>query len=207
MKIEHVIILFSILLLAGFGLRMDVETDIQIQKGQIAELKNQIINKSQQIAELQEQLIPPPYARPVKGGAISSPCGIRRNPFGWNVGGQVESLHRGVDIALPKGSPVYAALAGVVVEHFLVPGWHGGIYYEGHKIFGGMITIKHEDGLFSKYAHLSKSCVKEGQIVEMGEKIGAVGSTGLSSGPHLHWEFIVDGFKFLNERILTRDSE
>ena len=196
LKIGIVIIVFSILLLFGLGVRAKIETDIRIQENKILELKEQIKNKNNQIGDLQEQLVVPGYAQPVDKIIISSGTGIRKNP----LGGSTEAMHRGIDISAQKGTPVYAALAGLVVEHYLIPGWHNGKYYKGHPIMGGMITIKHETGLYSLYGHLSASFVKEGDWIEAGMKIGEIGSTGLSTGAHLHWEIIVDSFKYLEER-------
>ena len=98
---------------------------------------------------------------------------------------------------------MYTILAGEVVSHWLPPGWYGGIWYKGHPTFGGCIIIKHEEGLHSLYGHFSTTCVHEGDWVKMGQKIGEIGSTGRSTGPHVHWELIVDGFKYLNECVLT----
>jgi len=195
-KLEIFMIIISLLLLGGLGLRARAETEIVNQADKIIELEKQVDFEAQEIVRLEELLKPLEYAQPLDQIRISSGVGIRVSP----KGGSTEALHRGTDLAAKEGTPVYAALEGVVAEHFLVPGWYNGKYYRGHDIMGGMITIKHEKGLYSIYGHLSASYVKEGDQVEMGQLLGLVGSTGWSSGPHLHWEFVVDGFKYLNER-------
>jgi murein DD-endopeptidase MepM/ murein hydrolase activator NlpD len=86
-------------------------------------------------------------------------------------------MHRGIDIAAPIGTPVHAAAAGVVE----FSAWNSGGY-------GNMIDIRHPDGTVTRYAHLSRSLVRAGQQVEQGDQIALVGSTGYSTGPHLHFE-------------------
>ncbi len=103
--------------------------------------------------------------------ALSSSYGLRRDPFTgrWQ-------RHNGVDLAASAGSAVFPAKAGSVVSS----GWEGG--------YGRMVVIRHDDGLETRYAHLSKSLVKAGDTVEAGQPIAEVGSTGRSTGPHLHFE-------------------
>ena len=113
---------------------------------------------------------------PTQGGSISSPYGIRMNPI--NGGGE---WHTGVDIATDFGSPVYAAAMGTVE----MARWNGG--------YGQYIKIAHGNGYESAYGHLSGIAVVPGQTVRKGEIIGFVGSTGYSTGPHLHFEIFVDG--------------
>ena len=116
------------------------------------------------------------------------------------MGGGTEALHKGVDLAGPVGMPVRAVLAGVVVDHWLVPGWHWGKEYHGHPIMGGYIVIDHGEGLFSCYGHLSATFVHEDNWIEAGQVIGEVGNTGISTGPHLHFELVVDPLRYLEER-------
>ena len=113
---------------------------------------------------------------PTQGGSISSPYGIRMNPI--KGGGE---WHTGVDIATDFGSPVYAAAMGTVE----MARWNGG--------YGQYIKIAHGNGYESAYGHLSGIAVVPGQTVRKGEIIGFVGSTGYSTGPHLHFEIFVDG--------------
>jgi murein DD-endopeptidase MepM/ murein hydrolase activator NlpD len=122
------------------------------------------------------------YQPPVEG-IISSPVGVRTNP----MGGEDERLHRGEDIAAPLGTPVRAALGGIVADHYPPPNG----YFRGHPIYGGMIVIDHGGGLLTLYGHLSSTSVHIGERVKKGEIIGKVGSTGISTGPHLHWEIVI----------------
>ncbi len=196
LKIEIVIIVFSILLLFGLGVRAKIETDIRIQENKILELKEQIKSKNEQIVSLQEQLVVPEYAQPIDKIIISSGTGIRKNP----LGGSEEALHKGCDIPAAIGTSVYAVLPGVVAENYLAPGYYNGIRFNGHKVYGGYILIDHGNELFSLYAHLSKNLVHEDQYVEAGMKIGEVGNNGISTNPHLHFEIAVNPFKYLEER-------
>jgi len=116
------------------------------------------------------------------------------------MGGGTEGLHKGVDLVGPVGAPIVAALAGTVVEHWLTPGEHWGKMYYGHPVFGCLIVIDHGDGLFTLYGHLYESYVHEGWYVEAGQVIGELGNTGISTGPHLHFEVVVNGLRYLAER-------
>lgn len=109
-------------------------------------------------------------------GEITSGFGRRRSPFGgaWE-------MHEGVDIAAPRGTSVFAAANGVV----RVAGWNGG--------FGNAVFIDHGFGMSTVYAHLHRINVRVGQQVTKGQLIGLVGSTGRSTGPHLHYEVRVNG--------------
>lgn len=102
---------------------------------------------------------------------LTSTFGYRSNPFG---GGAYE-FHNGADFAAPEGTPVYTTASGTVSEM----GWN--------PIFGLMVLIDHGNGLHTLYGHLSSSYVEKGQQVEQSHLIGAVGSTGRSTGPHLHY--------------------
>ncbi|MBC7092399.1 M23 family metallopeptidase [Candidatus Bipolaricaulota bacterium] len=104
-------------------------------------------------------------------GPISSPFGPRVHPIY-----RVPSFHSGVDIALPEGTTVYAAAPGRVVE----ADWHGG--------YGLLVVIDHGNGYTTYYGHLSRLLVFPGQFVEAGQPIARSGNTGLSTGPHLHFE-------------------
>ncbi|MFN3590767.1 MAG: peptidoglycan DD-metalloendopeptidase family protein [Thermaurantiacus sp.] len=113
---------------------------------------------------------------PVDGARLSSGFGMRTHPIlGFS------RLHRGVDFAAPTGTPVLASAGGRVVR----AGWGGG--------YGNMIDIDHGRGIVTRYAHLSRMDVRVGQQVNQGQRIGAVGSTGMSTGPHLHYEVIRNG--------------
>lgn len=118
---------------------------------------------------VEERLMP--TTLPVKNALMGSSFGYRSDPFSG-----LRSRHDGLDFAAPPGTPVLAAADGVVVAASF------------HPEFGNMVDIDHGEGLLSRYAHLSEIKVTESQIVRRGENIGAVGSTGRSSGPHLHFE-------------------
>lgn len=90
-------------------------------------------------------------------------------------------MHRGIDLGAPTGTPIGAARAGDVI----FAGWQGG--------YGRLVLIRHGDGVVTAYAHMSSFSVGQGQRVERGQRIGAIGSTGNSTGPHLHLEFRVNG--------------
>jgi len=109
-------------------------------------------------------------------GWITSNFGFRFSPWGDGV-----KMHKGIDIASPVGTPVYAPSDGTVV----FAGYKGG--------YGNAVVIDHGYGISTLYGHNSELFVKEGDHVERGSRISAVGSTGSSTGPHLHYEVHVDG--------------
>jgi len=105
-------------------------------------------------------------------GKINNEFGFRRNPFG----GRTYEFHAGMDIDGERGDLVNAPAAGTVVK----AGWQGG--------YGNMVEIDHGNGLITRYGHMSKLNVEVGDTVVRGQLIGFVGSTGRSTGPHLHYE-------------------
>ena len=113
---------------------------------------------------------------PVDGARISSGYGMRKHPIlGYN------KMHKGMDFAAPTGTPIYAAGDGVIEE-------------AGRKgSYGKYIRVRHNSKLKTAYAHLHRIKVKSGTRVKQGEVIGTVGSTGRSTGPHLHYEVILNG--------------
>jgi murein DD-endopeptidase MepM/ murein hydrolase activator NlpD len=116
--------------------------------------------------------------RPTSGAGYSWPlCRPVTSEFGPRWG----RLHRGIDQGAPRGTPVHAAKAGSVI----FAEWYGG--------FGQLVLIDHRDGVVTAYAHLTRFDVRAGTAVDRGDVIGAVGSTGASTGPHLHLEFRVSG--------------
>jgi murein DD-endopeptidase MepM/ murein hydrolase activator NlpD len=116
-----------------------------------------------------------------KGGKLGMPLRVEyrlSSPFGYRthpITGK-KKLHAGMDMAAPKGTPVYAAESGVVI---VAQSWSG---------YGNCIIIDHGGGLWTLYGHLSSILVKNGENVKRGNKIGLVGSTGQSTGNHLHFE-------------------
>lgn len=122
-----------------------------------------------------------PSLWPTDGGEITSYFGYRSNPFDGYSG----DFHPGVDIATYYGAPVYATAAGYVQE----AGWNGG--------YGRYIRISHDSGYDTAYGHMSSIATYAGAYVEKGEVIGYVGSSGYSTGPHVHYE-VIDGSGFRN---------
>ncbi len=86
-------------------------------------------------------------------------------------------MHKGIDIAGPVGTPIIAAAPGEVIH----AGWNSGGY-------GNLVKVKHSDGSVTIYAHNSRILVRRGEIVRQGQQIAKMGSTGFSTGPHLHFE-------------------
>ena len=117
-----------------------------------------------------------PSGSPIIDGWFSSNFGYRIDPFT----GQ-QSMHEGIDFPADTGTPIVATASGKI------------IYAEWHPAYGKMIEIDHGNGLVSRYAHTSAMHVKEGDLVVRGQKVAAVGSTGRSTGPHLHFEVRLNG--------------
>ncbi len=116
-----------------------------------------------------------PKGWPVRGW-ITSNFGMRRSPF---TGQRV--MHEGIDIAASTGTPIHASADGIVIRAETAPG------------YGKLVVIDHGYGYKTYYAHASRIFVKVGQRVRRGERIAAVGSTGISTGPHLHYEVRLNG--------------
>ena len=123
------------------------------------------------IGKIKSALYDSGFLRPIKGGRISGVFGSQRI-----LNGIPKNVHNGLDIAVPTGTPVKAMADGKVIYSA------DNFYYAGNYIL-----IDHGLGLNSLYLHLNKSNVEEGQVVKRGEIIGSVGTTGRSTGPHLHW--------------------
>ena len=123
---------------------------------------------------------------PINGARLSSPFGMRKHPIdGFN------KMHRGTDFAAPMGTPIMASGDGIVKK----AGWCGG--------GGNCVKIKHNSTYQTVYAHMSKFArgIKNGVRVKQGQIIGYVGSTGKSTGPHLHYEVIVNGKKVNSQKL------
>lgn len=138
-----------------------------------------IVEASPKIVEV-GTITPPTFIKPISGGYLTSGYGPR-----WG------SVHRGVDWSCSTGTSVMASSGGTVVQ----AGWYGS--------YGYCITISHGNGIQTRYAHLSKILVSYGDYVKQGDVIGRSGNTGNSTGPHLHFEVIVNGtrvnpFTYLN---------
>ena len=121
-------------------------------------------------------------------GRISSTFGMRRHPLLGFL-----RMHKGLDLAAPHGTPIYAPVAGRVVMA------------ARNRGYGNFIKLDHSSGISSGYGHLSRFAVRAGQQVSRGQIIGYVGSTGMSTGPHLHWEVWKNG-KNVNPRSISLSS-
>jgi murein DD-endopeptidase MepM/ murein hydrolase activator NlpD len=129
------------------------------------------------VERLTRTLASVPVRKPVEGDLDeSSGFGVRTDPFLRRP-----AMHTGIDFRGDSGDPVQATAAGTVVE----AGWSGG--------YGRMVEIDHGSGFSTRYGHLSKINVKVGQHVKIGQVVGEIGSTGRSTGPHLHYETRIDG--------------
>ena len=123
---------------------------------------------------------------PINGARLSSPFGMRKHPIdGFN------KMHRGTDFAAPMGTPIMASGSGTIKK----AGWCGG--------GGNCVVIRHNSTYQTVYAHMSKFAkgIKKGVRVKQGQTIGYVGSTGKSTGPHLHYEVIVNGKKINSQKL------
>ncbi|PHR19508.1 MAG: peptidase M23 [Sphingopyxis sp.] len=130
----------------------------------------------QRMDSLERTLIAIPSGKPSSTGMISSSFGYRRDPF---TGGG--AMHSGIDFKGPLGQPILAAAGGKVTH----AGWKSG--------YGKCVEITHGNGLMTRYAHLSRIGVTRGQKIEQGIQLGAMGSTGRSTGTHLHFEVRLNG--------------
>jgi len=117
-----------------------------------------------------------PTQQPVQAGHVGSSFGWRIDPFTGR-----SALHTGLDFQADPGTPILAAAGGVVVAQ------------EVHPAYGNMVEIDHGNDLITRYAHASRVFVKIGDLVKRGQKIADVGTTGRSTGPHLHFEVMVQG--------------
>lgn len=144
-----------------------IENGVEVKREMIHE--NIIIESEPAIIE-QGTIIPPTYIKPIYGGRKTSGYGMR-----WG------RLHKGVDWAVPTGTKIFASSAGTVVRA------------DRNGSYGLCVLISHPDGRMTRYAHCSKLLVSKGQSVKQGETIALSGNTGRSTGPHLHFEMIING--------------
>jgi len=138
------------------------------------------------VAAKVSQLTDNSFVYPVMGPRTSSDFGSRKHP----INKKVRRHHHGVDLAAPKGAVIRSIATGRV------------IYSDPLGGYGNLIVIRHSNGLTSHYGHCQGRSVQVGQIVKAGDIIGTVGSTGLSTGPHLHFEIRKDGEPQHPERFL-----
>jgi murein DD-endopeptidase MepM/ murein hydrolase activator NlpD len=158
----------------------DLQSQLASREQQLGVLENMILTR-----ELNKQVYP--EGRPVQQGFISSYFGQRADPFtGYSA------VHKGIDFAGPEGTKVSSVAAGLVTFAGDRPG------------FGQMVEINHGNGLSTRYCHNEKLLVKQGDMVRKGQEVSLMGSTGHSTGPHLHFEVLkngaqVDPLRFIGE--------
>jgi murein DD-endopeptidase MepM/ murein hydrolase activator NlpD len=150
----------------------EISENISQERMELGLLENVMLDK-----DLKQSLDPKGW--PVKRGYISSSYGYRSDPF---TGKKV--FHKGVDIPAAMGSPIHALAAGMV------------IYSGDRNGFGNMVEIDHGNGYLTRYAHISKLVVETGDRIDQDQVIAEIGSTGRSTGPHLHLEMFKDGRRF-----------
>ena len=146
-----------------------LEQKISSRDAQLAALENALLSK-----KLDEQIRPD--GRPVRQGHISSYFGERQDPFSGH-----QAFHKGIDFASPRGSDVVAVAAGVVT-------------FSGEKVgYGNLVEVSHGNGLVTRYGHNQSVAVGLGRTVSRGDTLAFVGSTGRSTGPHVHFEVLKNG--------------
>jgi murein DD-endopeptidase MepM/ murein hydrolase activator NlpD len=175
-----------------------IRKDFKTQYLEVTEEQEAMRRNTKRIAEDQEKvnqarsqseptfLFKEPFILPTKG-RLSTPYGFTRY-----VNGKYSGRHNAIDIAAPEGTPILATAAGKVV------------LAEEMYLTGNSIYIDHGMSLFSQYAHLSELHVEEGDLVESGQVIGLVGTTGFSTGPHLHLAFWVHGVQANPDQFIDR---
>lgn len=157
-------------------------SEAELQK-KIAELMAQIEFNTEHLSDVEAKLLQKsvlkntlPNSSPIEAAFNSSSYGWRIDPFNGN-----KAFHEGLDFTASTGTPIYAAAGGIVSSAEQTPD------------YGKIVKIDHGYGLETRYAHGSKLMVKSGQRVAKGQKIAEVGSTGRSTGPHLHYEIRLNG--------------
>jgi murein DD-endopeptidase MepM/ murein hydrolase activator NlpD len=147
----------------------DLGRRIDSRSGQFAALENVILGR-----QLSQEI--KPSGRPVREGYISSYFGERMDPFNGE-----DAFHKGVDFASDAGADVLAVASGIVT-------WSG-----PREGYGNLVEVNHGNGYITRYAHAARTLVTVGDEVERGQALAVVGSTGRSTGPHLHFEVLKDG--------------
>lgn len=159
------------------ALAQGLNATLQEQLQTLEKSKVELAKGSQQVADRLAYLAHRPTGLPVTGALLTDRFGWRWSPFGWG-----EQMHEGIDFAHSQGTPIYATADGVVVH----AGWLAGGY-------GYTVKLDHGYGFETLYAHMVDWDVSEGQQVTRGQLLGWIGNTGLSTGPHLHYEVHVYG--------------
>jgi murein DD-endopeptidase MepM/ murein hydrolase activator NlpD len=158
----------------------ELQAQLSSREQQLGVLENLILTR-----ELNKQVYP--EGRPVEEGFISSYFGQRADPFtGYTAN------HKGIDFAGPEGTQVISVAAGLVT-------------FAGERAgYGNLVEINHGNGMVTRYGHNEKLLVKQGEMIRKGQEVALMGSTGRSTGPHLHFEVVkngvqVDPLRFIGE--------
>jgi murein DD-endopeptidase MepM/ murein hydrolase activator NlpD len=157
--------------------------DLEVHTGQRVDMLTVVESR---LFDLKIKKLMIPTQHPVAAGNLGSPFGWRIDPIN---GGS--ALHTGLDFQASTGTPIVAAAGGVVVTQ------------EYHPAYGNMVEIDHGNNLITRYAHASQVFVKKGDLIKRGKKIAEVGTTGRSTGPHLHFEVLVQGVPQDPQKFLT----
>ncbi len=150
--------------------------DLDALHEQVGRVERRIASLADAATQRSLELMLLPSRLPVAGAALTSTFGNRLDPFAHTL-----AFHAGLDFAARAGTPIASAAGGVVA------------FAGFRRDFGGVVEIDHGNGLTTRYAHASAVLVRAGQIVTPGERIAIVGSTGRSTGPHLHFEVLRAG--------------
>jgi murein DD-endopeptidase MepM/ murein hydrolase activator NlpD len=158
----------------------DLQTQLSSREQELGVLENLILTR-----ELNKQVYP--EGRPVQDGWISSYFGRRADPFTGYA-----AVHKGIDFAAPEGTKVTSVAAGLVT-------------FAGERAgYGEMVEVNHGNGMATRYCHNETLLVKQGDMIRKGQEVALMGSTGRSTGPHLHFEVLkngaqVDPLRFIGE--------
>jgi murein DD-endopeptidase MepM/ murein hydrolase activator NlpD len=169
---------------------------IEMLRGQLVKVAAAIEDRTTRINRLESAVVEVRTAKqslptipPITSGYHSSDFGSRIDPFDGKA-----SFHAGIDFVAPTGTQFASAASGIVVSTRQLPD------------FGNVIEIDHGNGLHSLYAHASRILVQQGELVLKGQTIGQVGTTGRSTGPHLHFEVHENGHPINPQKFLNLDS-
>lgn len=161
----------------------DLARQVELRSDTLSALENRMLEE-----RIRKSLLP--TTRPVESDVRASGFGWRPDPFTGQA-----AMHEGIDFIAEVGTPILAAASGIVKN------------VELHPQYGNMIEIDHGNDLVTRYAHASKVFVKEGEFVKRGQRIAAVGTTGRSTGPHLHFEVRIGGVAQNPSRFLEQGAQ
>jgi len=170
---------FALLLLAIFALptaALQAQTDSDAENVSGTQQFHALFMSWKKLDVMNKGVISIPSIKPISSFTFTSAFGVRSDPFRGYA-----AMHAGIDLASPTGTPIYATADGVVDR----AEWFGG--------YGNMVDIDHGKGIATRYGHMSRIVAHAGDHVKRGDLIGYVGSTGRSTGSHLHYEVRIDG--------------